>query len=259
MFSRLREHFGTAGLVVAIVALVAALGGGAYAATGGQGGGKATASAKQGKQGKPGKTGKTGKTGPAGPAGPSGPAGPAGAPGPKGDKGDAGPQGKEGPQGPQGIQGKAGKEGQSGFTKELPGEETETGVWSFGEVAAVPVGFSPLRIPLSFNIPLAAGLGASNVHFINQAGKEVKDFGATEVENPPKCTGSAAEPTAAPGHLCVYTSNLIEAKGSSDLIGNPGEEAAPGGTSTAGAVLTLFGVKAEASGWGTWAVTAEEG
>ena len=45
--SRLREHLGTAGLVVAIVALVAALAGGAIAANGGSGDGKATASAKR--------------------------------------------------------------------------------------------------------------------------------------------------------------------------------------------------------------------
>jgi len=89
MLSRLREHLGTAGLIVAVVALVAALAGGAIAATGG---GKATTSAK----GKPGPRGKTGKTGPAGPQGP------AGAAGAKGDAGAAGANGSNGSNGANG-------------------------------------------------------------------------------------------------------------------------------------------------------------
>ena len=81
MFTRLRKHLGTAGLLVAVVALVAALGGGAVAA---QSGGDATASAKKKKRGKQGGLNwkqkrqviaiakRFARSGPAGPAGPAG-------------------------------------------------------------------------------------------------------------------------------------------------------------------------------------------
>ena len=98
MFTRLRKHLGTAGLLVAVVALVAALGGGAVAA---QSGGDATASAKK-KKGKQGGLNAKQKrqviaiakrfqgSGPAGPAGPAGPQGP------KGDSGNNGGTGATG-------------------------------------------------------------------------------------------------------------------------------------------------------------------
>jgi hypothetical protein len=194
MFSRLREHFGTAGLVVAIVALIAALGGGAYAATGGSNGGGATASAK-GKQGPRGKTGKTGKTGPAGPAGPQGPAGPVGPAGAKGDAGPAGANGTNGKDGavgamgPAGPMGPAGEDGTTGFTETLPSGATETGAWWFASKAA------PEEVePISFPIPLTQADAASiTVHYWKK----------TELE-PTQCPGSPAEPIAEPGSICLY-------------------------------------------------------
>ncbi len=101
MFSRFRDHFGAASLIVAVVALIAALTGGAFAATGGAGDSKAVASAKG--KGKPGPRGKQGVAGPQGPAGPAGPAGSGGA---KGDTGAAGANGPAGPTGPAGAAGK---------------------------------------------------------------------------------------------------------------------------------------------------------
>jgi hypothetical protein len=73
MFNRIRERFGTAGLVVSIMALVLALAGGAYAAAGLNGKQKkeVTKIAKK----YAGKPGAPGATGPAGPAGTNGTAG----------------------------------------------------------------------------------------------------------------------------------------------------------------------------------------
>ena len=84
MFNRIRDRFGTAGLVVSIMALVFALAGGAFAASGGL-------NAKQKKQVKAIAKQFAGKPGAAGPAGPAGPAGGNGA---AGGAGAAGANGK---------------------------------------------------------------------------------------------------------------------------------------------------------------------
>jgi hypothetical protein len=278
MFSRLREHFGTAGLVIAIVALVAALGGGAYAATGGSGGGKATASAK----GKPGPRGKTGKTGPAGPAGPTGPAG---AQGPAGAKGDSGSPGANG-QGAETVSftgvkqigsvkceeggvevksasattvvcnGKKGTNGQTGFTDVLPPGKTETGAWALGELTASGSG-GFYRVPISFPIKLAAEIPSTNVHYINVAGKEIEDLEGTEAATAStKCTGNAAAPTATAGHLCIYEGSLENA-----FIGPQSIEKLDGngaGASVAGASVGAFKTTSGSRGYGSWAVTAEQ-
>jgi hypothetical protein len=234
MFSRLREHFGTAGLVVAIVALVAALGGGAYAATGGSGGGKATASAK----GKPGPRGKTGKTGPAGLAGPAGPAGSQGPAGPAGAKGDAGALGSNGTNGtsttttafngnehgceaggvivksasPEAFvcNGKKGTNGQTGFTEFLPSGKTETGTWATG---AAGEGANVQLAPISFPIPLEEVPELTFVSFfvLSEEGFYV-ELEESEVEEVLEegaehgCPGfDEGLPLADPGHLCVYS------------------------------------------------------
>lgn len=277
----IREPFGKAGLVVAIVALVFAMLGGAYAATN-SGGGKATASAKakQGKQGKP------GKTGPAGPAGPQGPAGPAGPAGPKGDTGTAGSPGaagqsvtgtpiavgstectaKEGgvkytaASGTSNIcNGAKGKEG-SPWTAGgvLPSGKTETGAWTFEErrIAPETPNLGASKLALSFPIPLAEPLVASNVHFIDENGEELE---GEEVRPSVACTGTAAEPTAEPGHLCVYQTFHQDAFANSETI-------APIAEGRAGARLqfiltaeegTTEGTTVTVSATGTFAVSAE--
>jgi Collagen triple helix repeat (20 copies) len=235
MLSRLREHVGSAGLVVAIVALVAALGGGAYAATGGQSAGKATASAKA-KQGKQGKPGKTGPQGPAGPAGPTGPAGPAGA---KGDAGAAGSNGTPGAAGTNGVsvtseeftgtkEGKCAGQGGSKFVaaggstfacngKEgspwtaggfLPSGKTETGTW--GVTGTTPT----VSTPVSFTLPLEEApelvfvwlMNETNEKFFNEPGaEELKEVLEEGEEH--GCPGfENGVPLADPGKLCVYGS-----------------------------------------------------
>ena len=218
MLSRLREHLGTAGLVVAIVALVAALAGGAIAANGGSGDGKATASAKA----------KKGPRGPKGPKGDTGPAGPAGPQGAKGDKGDTGAAGSNGTNGTNGAPGAAGAPGTSvtntalpkgnvncpeggaefkvgagtptracngttGFTETLPPGETETGTWS---ITNSSMGFMDSTAAISFPIPLAESGGAGSAITFNGKQTEEEEFTAN-------CPGSLAEPQAEPGFLCT--------------------------------------------------------
>jgi hypothetical protein len=254
MFSRIREHFGTAGLIVAIVALVAALGGGAYAATGGSGGGKATASAKQGKQGKPGKPGKTGPAGPAGPAGPQGPAGPAG------PKGDAGANGTNGTNGAPGAAGPAGPKGDPWTAGGvLPPEATETGAWS-AEWGISGLG-GEVYVPISFPIPLSDPLDKEHIRYVKENGKEWNP--ATEAEvTPVNCTGSSADPTAPPGFLCVYVGHFagFATESGIGIFQDPGEHAfaAEVGGATTGTAMSLYATDAPEIAWGTWAVTAEE-
>ena len=228
MLSRLREHLGSAGLVVAIVALVAALAGGAIAANGGSDG-KATASAK----GKPGPRGKTGKTGPQGPAGPAGPAGPQGPAGAKGDTGAAGSNGAPGADGKsvtgepiaaggacgagvtgvkytlnatstnvcngkQGAQGEAGDQGEKGEKGDpwsvggtLPSGATETGTFFFrGENKEGQT--APFGWPIPLSVADAAAISPE------------EDIHVVDADGAGTCTGTSKNPTAPPGELCFY-------------------------------------------------------
>jgi hypothetical protein len=281
MFSRLREHVGTAGLVVAIVALVAALGGGAYAATGGSGGGKATASAK----GKQGPRGKTGKTGPAGPAGPAGATGPAGPTGPAGAKGDTGAPGSNGAPGAAGTSvtstveakgancaeggskfvagasttyachGKEGEEGEPGILhpgETLPSEATETGTFFVKgenkEFQTAPIGWS---IPLSSAD--AAKITGDKIHVVGTNGEGT-------------CDGTAKAPTAPAGELCLYewggegqvfTQGFLVVE-MAPLNPGAGEFPACCGVSTAGALIYSEETPWATGSWvqGSFAITA---
>jgi Collagen triple helix repeat (20 copies) len=261
---RLREPFGKAGLTVAVIALVFAMLGGAYAASN-EGGGKATASAKA----------KAGPRGPRGKTGPAGPAGPAGAKGDTGAAGSNGTNGKDGTNGSNGVSAEAtsfagekgsckegglevksakpvalvcnGKAGTTGFTKTLPSGETETGAWS------MPEGEKGVTT-ISFPIPLSSGAANSGL-YLNQG----FPTGATPEEEE-KCPGSAEEPKAKAGFLCIYT-----AKGSVSQFfaqrtdGIPSLGISYGKT---GSVLIGIepkkgeGINLSGSVFGPWAVTA---
>jgi hypothetical protein len=135
-----------------------------------------------------------------------------------------------------------------------------------------PEEFASLRLPISFAIPLPEPLsnaeecgGAEkppcHVHYINPAGEEVRIFGFVTEPATAACSGSAEEPTAAPGNLCVYAAAVESAKGSfNENIKAAGEpaESTWGGSSTAGAFLRISGLQNGANGHGTWAVTAGE-
>lgn len=293
MFSSFRNRFGIPG-VISVIALVFAMFGGAYAASN-SGGGDATASAKKnlakkGARGPKGAKGAPGATGPAGPAGPAGPQGPGGAKGADGANGSDGANGANGSNGVNGktvlsgtttptggvgtdgdfyietdvskiygpkaagtwpagveLKGPKGDEGSpwtAGGT--LPAGKTLTGAWAFGPVPPTTT-FAEVRVPISFPVRLPATLDAAHVHHTGST-----NFAAN-------CTGTANNPTAAPGHLCVYTGAFLNGSYASTPI-YPAHNSAFGGAgaSTAGAVLQFNSTHATSPGFGNgaFAVTA---
>ncbi len=282
MFQTIRKHTNPA-TIMSFFALMFAMSGGAYAmgSHGGSSGGRgpnpttasvarsgsnttlATAAKSKAKAKSKSTTGARGPAGPAGKTGPAGPAGPVGLAGPAGEKGAAGTNGTngvgtEGKEGPAGKNGTNGKEGSPWTaTGALPPGKTETGSWVL--VAAKEIG-SP-RVEISFPIPLKEGLESGHVLYVGEAG------------NGTTCPGSAEEPQAAEGDLCVYEATstgvvksgggtaeaLFFDSGSGDYFFHLGT------TGVAGTVMAL--TKGETStggtpepevseGWGTWAVTA---
>lgn len=258
----LRKHFGTAGLLVAVLALVAALGGSAVAANSGDG---ATASAKNRKGGGnvnklikresrkfskvfsqrfskrfPGPIGPRGFPGLPGAPGEDGDDGDDGDKGDKGDKGDTGATGATGPEGPEGEEGSPWTAGGT-----LPSGETLTGTWAFSGQPSGTLAFAAA----SFPIPLAAAIPPGNTHVAPDA----------------ECPGTAADPQANAGHMCVFKGALTGAEfagistgGGFSSIFPPGQGSGPGvgGAGTSGAGLAFVVTEANASGYGTFAVTA---
>lgn len=231
MLSRIRKQINPA-TGIALVALVFALTGGAFAASshGGPGaeatGGRGSIAATTAKK-KAAPKGKAGPRGPAGPAGKTGAAGPTGAPGPAGAAGPAGPQGAAGTNGTDGNNGTNGenvtvakasgtecKEGGSKFTVSaksedvcngspwtaggtLPKGASEQGIWTADSY--VKEEFLLASAGVSFNIALST---APTAHYINSNGEELT---ATGAQPSTVCKGTAANPTAPEGVLCVYT------------------------------------------------------
>jgi Collagen triple helix repeat (20 copies) len=237
---RSRIHL-TPGTVIATVALIFAMTGGAYAAKK-----YLITSTKQispkvlkALKGAAGRAGNTGAVGATGPAGPQGPAGAASA------KGETGPAGAAGVAGKEGAAGKEGSPWTAGGT--LPSKKTETGAWSLSatkENAGPPAA-------ISFSIPLASALGEAAVHYVEAEG------------NGTSCQGTAEEPTATLGNLCVYqafaTGLVLEGEIAKASIQHAGAFPSPAvkGASTSGAVI-LFTTEEEETplAYGTWAVTA---
>lgn len=217
MFKRIHDKLGTAGLVVAIVALIAALTGTAFAAVG--------LNSKQKKEVTKIAKKYAGKPGPTGPTGPQGPAGSPGA------KGDAGAKGDPGAPGPAGPAGPTGPEGPPGPTDtKLPPGETLKGLWQFqvegSEMALVSISF-PLQV-----VP------NPEHHWIG-VGKP-----STE-----ECPGTVEEPEAAPGHLCIYATSIINAFSFPDPLGGIDFSSGWRGEFNVPEGKAAFGL-------GSWAVTA---
>lgn len=93
----------------------------------------------------------------------------------------------------------------------LPSGATETGTWSVGRSTAA----GEMYVPISFAVRLAAPLAftgdssTNHVHlvFMNEGHwVEVIEEGGTPIEfgTPAHCHGTAEEPKADSGHLCVY-------------------------------------------------------
>lgn len=213
MLDRIRERVGSAGLVVAVIALMLAVAGGAYAA----GGGLSSKQKKEvekiskkfaGKPGAPGAAGANGKDGANGANGKDGTNGTVGADGKSitaraalpaecGERGGAIVEDEAVP--PSEIEVCAGEEG-SPWTANgaLPVGATETGSWIF---SANESSEKEVYAPLSFAVPLSAGLTAEKVHFQSEANFEDFDgAGGEEIG----CKGTNAIPMAPEGNLCVY-------------------------------------------------------
>ncbi len=212
--------------------------------------------------GKVGPAGVNGKDGAPGAQGPQGPAGKDGANGKDGAEGPAGPKGATGATGQQGVKGTNGTNGTNGATGPagevntegpLPVGKTETGGWAAGG-SAFANGFQVVMTAISFPIRLSADLPTEKV----QANPPGYPTGAT-TEQEEHCPGSAAEPKAASGFLCVYTTKLINSAipvPNVEKLTSPLISEAPGASAT-GAQMTVLRLKPEepVAGWGTWAVT----
>jgi hypothetical protein len=257
----IREPFGKAGLVVAVCALVLALTGAAIAA--------GALSGKQKKEvekiakkfaGKPGPAGANGAAGPQGPAGSAGAAGATGPQGATGPTGKEGSQGKQGPTGPTGSAGATGPEGPEGPEGSpwtaggtLPSGETETGTW-LTELAEEENEVQQFEI--SFPIPVAGSVQPIMVPKEAVLNEEV----------PEGCTvagveGSAENPIAAPGNLCMYegkatTLSFEEATpiGAGFFPFKP--DGSGLGVGPTGVVIRLLVPEVGEFAFGPWAVTA---
>lgn len=204
MFSNFKQRFGLPG-VLSVFALVFAMAGGAVAAKK-----YLITSPKQispkvlkqlkgktGATGLAGAAGLSGAKGDAGVAGPKGDAGAAGAAGAKGDSGAAGPAGPAGPTGATGPIGPVGPQGPAGPSG--AGSDTQSGAWAL-QARTGSSGFVPIAV--SFPTALASPIAISNVKVVPVGGPA-----------PAGCTGgTAADPKADPGFLCVYTSGLFNAR-----------------------------------------------
>jgi hypothetical protein len=308
MFSWIRRRFSYAN-VVATLALFFAMTGGALAAshyliTSTKQIKPSVLSALKGKAGPAGANGAAGSAGPAGPAGVQGLVGAGGSNGENGKEGASGASVTNTPVKAGGACGSEGGaefkvgagaathacSGKTGFTETLPEGRTETGTWSFGDAMTEGTKeYAELEawVPVSFNVPLKEGLERGNVHFLAEhtlncqepqeparktCQEENEKTEAKQKENKEACPGSAAEPAAEPGNLCVYET-LVSGSGDTAIRGgvyNAGSSAFPfnAGAGTTGAVLGLL-VEAEGSvggnssaismddfAYGTWAVTA---
>ena len=263
----LRNRFGIPG-VISVIALVFAMFGGAYAATNGN---PLASSSKHKRHHKKRKKHKKSKyvitsTKQIKPSVLGQLKGAAGEPGAKGDKGDSGSNGADGAAGPAGEKGEAGVKGEKGDQGE-PGETGEKGEpWApdnqlpvgateTGTYAAVLVNSletnTLLTVPLSFQVQLAAALGAGEVHYVTKEKQENEEV-------PAECTvegveGSVAEPLAGAGQLCVYAASAAAV-----VFAGIVEPGAGPGAGVAGAMLffsVLPGPETVANVNGTWAVT----
>lgn len=294
MFHKVRDRLGSAGLVVAVLALIVALSGGAFAAT--------QSAKKKSSKGltKAQVIALIKANSP--PSGPAGPQGPQGAPGAKGDAGGPGGIGATGATGNQGPAGKGVKlttipsgpgnakcSERGGVTAEVeetpatakdicngatgapgaPGEDgqpwtpesklpegaTETGAWAFNGTEDDVGG---IVVPISFMVQLPEELFEGEVHY------------QTDTGFADSCPGTAAEPAADPGQLCVYFNSFagIGAPVNATFEGitrlsevrSQGDRAERSASKTGAALFFEYsgGPGEAAYGNGSWAVQAPE-
>jgi hypothetical protein len=263
MYRKFHDRFGTAGVILGMIALVVALGGSAIAASGLTGPEKKEIkkfSKKYSKQfaqqfAKPGPAGPQGAAGPQGPQGPKGDTGAPGQPGQKGDTGEAGACSIANPE------------------CQLPPNGTLVGAWSTsGNIENHPeLGEVSSLVTISFNLRVSPAPTALTEYQFGEGDDEwapikltddgPKLFGSGEAGGPANreafeavCPGSADDPQAAPGYLCIYNGSFEGAgRTGGPFLGqnHPKVEAA----NEYGIVVPwLVGEKDNARG--SWAVTA---
>jgi hypothetical protein len=273
MFNRIHQKLGTAGFIISIVALVAALGGGAYAASGGLNGKQRKEVQKIAQQ----EAKKVGgaSTSTAGPAGPQGSAGPAGAKGDKGDAGGAGPAGPTGPAGATGATGAAGAAGKSPSVVALGpqiancegvggvkvvgagGEEafacngeggeggnrkTQTGLYEVLGASGVTIPAFEFSVT-TISFPVEVKKPPTEVVAV----KPSTESGGPSPEEKEKCPGENTSPKAAPGVLCLYTSEPAAQVSIEPLF-----------SSISNVGVTVFLAEKAAQDFGSWAATEAE-
>jgi hypothetical protein len=179
MLRRIHNRLGTAGLVVAVVALVVALAGAAFAAGG--------LTKQQEKQ-----VVKIAKKY----AGKQGPQGPAGSPGAKGDQGPKGDRGEKGEKGEMGEKGEKGEKGDAGPTEtQLPSGKTLRGLWLLNEK-----GIEEPFVTISYALSIEPSPVATYIPI----------GGPVEPGDAIRCPGTADDPEAKAGNLCVYEAFINE-------------------------------------------------
>ena len=159
----------------------------------------------------------------------------------RGKRGAAGTRGVTGPQGPHGTSGKDGQPGPAGpFPATLPTGQTLTGAYNLEGTNSAGPSHSYAGSAVSFQFPLAA---APVAHFIPAKGTP-----------PAQCPGSAMNPQAQSGNLCIYEDESKESEGVS--VFNP-SELEKEGASPFGAALSLKSTAVSGGFYslGTWAVT----
>jgi hypothetical protein len=156
-----------------------------------------------------------------GPTGPKGDTGAQGIPGQPGPKGDTGAQGIPGPPGPF-----------PDSNVNLPSGKTIRGVYAVVNTAAAAG--SQDQTPISFGFRLASAPG---LHYIQKG-----------TPPPAQCPGSASDPQAQPGSLCLYeTFNTNTSNRGVQAVSDPRSGAEVFDSSAAAGNYFIFG---------SWAVTA---
>jgi hypothetical protein len=200
-----------------IACLAVGLVAGTASAAGKDSGAASVSKAKKAKRGPRGKTGATGATGATGKTG---------ATGPKGDKGDKGERGERGEAGP--------------FPGTLPSGVTIRGTYAIATHQNTAGEFH--ADAQSFGFTLAS---PPTPHFV-----------AKGTAPPAQCPGSASNPQAVAGSLCVYEG--VEQNRTSPTIFNPANGIS-GSSGTSGFAVDVTGGASTSENilsYGTWAVTA---
>lgn len=136
----------------------------------------------------------------------------------------------------------------------LPTGATETGAWGLTTtVAASPKLFPPIfeehvqTVPISFPVPLSATPAESHMIYVPVGDTTTNHCSATAPNGP---GGTAANPKADSGYLCVYAKELLQGSPAPNTsLGNGFSGVAPSGATL---LMTITG---DTFAIGSWAVT----